>query len=269
MFAPLSVDEGRKKRFAKFRIRNVFTWKKKNEELETQEQRPPKRAFKFRTMLTRKKKDETQSKSDHQQGVGGAEIDAPPETTPPELTAKGKGKQKEINPNPAPARHNGRASTRTDKHQPTTSASQTKREVRDRVARVRQAIMRRRDGSTARTHDRLENTTAGDRNSNERGAAGPSRMSRDPSNRRPWITFPRRIRNPKVVEIMEGHMPDRYVSGHKFAKKKKKSSVESESGSGSENAEDGTEDGDEAEEAPRNKTPGGLIGILCFCSCIP
>jgi hypothetical protein len=27
--------------------------------------------------------------------------------------------------------------------------------------------MRRRDGSTARTHDRLENTTAGDRNSNE------------------------------------------------------------------------------------------------------
>ncbi|KIJ09991.1 hypothetical protein PAXINDRAFT_16967 [Paxillus involutus ATCC 200175] len=251
--APLPVHEIPKKRFVKFR--DIFTRKRKDGEAEIQVQKPLKRPFKLHTILPRKKKDETQPQPGHQQGVGGAEADTD-ETTPQELTAKDKGKQRESDPNPAPAGHISHASTRSTTHQPTTSASQTKHRVRDGVA----GIMRRRNGSTAQAQNRLESTPLAEGNSTERDAAKPSRVRKDSSNRRPWF---RRTRDPEVVEVMEGHMPDRYVSGHKFANKKRSSSVGS--GSGSEDTEDRAEDNgeDEHEQEPtRNKTPSGLIGMF-------
>ncbi|KIJ09986.1 hypothetical protein PAXINDRAFT_16962 [Paxillus involutus ATCC 200175] len=272
--APPPLNEARKKRSAKFRT--IFTLKKKDGKAETQVQRLWKRPFKLHNILTRKNKDETQSQSDHQPAVVRAEADINPRpaTPPQELIAKDKGKQKQCDPNPVPARHTGRASTHTTQHQPAAPASQTQHKLRERVAGIRQAIMRHRDGSTAQAQNRLENTPLADGNSTEHGdAAEPSHIhvGRDFPNRRPWTTFPKTTRNPEVVEIMEGQMKDRYVSGHKFVKKKRRSSVESGSGSGSGDTEDGAEDSgeDEREEEPRNKTPGGLIGMLCFCSCIP
>ncbi|KAF8835497.1 hypothetical protein BDN67DRAFT_426099 [Paxillus ammoniavirescens] len=217
-------------------------------------------------MLIWQKRDATQPQLDRQQAIVGAQ--ARTDVSSRESTAKEKGKHREPEPNPAPARNTGHASIRTTKRRPATSASQHKRRLPDRVARVRQADMGRRNGSTTQAHSRLENMAVGYGNSTERGAAGPSRVRRDSSNRRPCI---RRTRDSEVVEVMEGHMPDRYVSGHKYAKKKRSSSLESGSGSGSGDTEDEAEDSGEGEPEGRpirNTTPGGLIGILCFCSCI-
>ncbi|KAF9222909.1 WD40 repeat-like protein [Gyrodon lividus] len=127
---PLPVDEPPKKRFAK--LRNKFTRKRKDRGVETQPQ------------------------PDRQQVVTGAEAERPiyprpAMTSPRELTPKDEGEQKGSDPTLA-----GDADgASTPKPQ---LAAYTKHQVRNRFDRIRQAIMRRRDGSTAQARDCVEVT---------------------------------------------------------------------------------------------------------------
>ncbi|KAF9222847.1 WD40 repeat-like protein [Gyrodon lividus] len=97
-----------------------------------------------------------------------------PATPPQELTEKDKGKQKASDPDPAPAEDTVYASfpVPTPKPKPVAFTSHTRRQGRNRVYRIRQALMRYRIGSTAQAQDPLERPPVAHGNLTKRHAPG-------------------------------------------------------------------------------------------------
>ncbi|KAF8838249.1 WD40 repeat-like protein [Paxillus ammoniavirescens] len=120
--ALVPVDEPPKKRFSKFRGR--FSWRKRARDAGIHIQ------------------------PERQQTNAGAEadclVDVPPSPTiPQQPTAKDKAKQKGFDPDPAPVEDTNHAAMPTPGPKPAASEGHTNRQARNRLSRIRQAIMRR------------------------------------------------------------------------------------------------------------------------------
>ncbi|KAF9242139.1 WD40-repeat-containing domain protein [Melanogaster broomeanus] len=141
-------------------------------------QLPQKKSIsRFGSLFTRKKKDgkdKTRTQPDSQLAVQGAvterPVDPQPDLNPQEFNAMGEGKQKQSDRIPAPADDTLRASTSP----PTTSANHPKPRFHDQVARIRQGIMRRRDGSTSQPPIRVKRTYVAYGHMDHRVATAPS-----------------------------------------------------------------------------------------------